>query len=133
MLKALKIFFLSFYTLGTFCLPMGNFSVLPNLSEMYSHCKTQEDKDMTPFDFVTDHLLNLDGMFDKHDNGDEQKPHTPLQTQNHSQITLFQFISPFTFKTATFKSIEPKEIIYSSENLSVSNYVSKVFHPPITA
>ncbi|MEH6763518.1 MAG: hypothetical protein V7655_03375 [Aequorivita antarctica] len=112
---------------------MGNFSVLANLCEMYSHCKTQEDKDMTPFDFVTDHLLNLDGMFDKHDNGDEQKPHNPLQTQNHSQITLFQFISPFTFKTATFKSIEPKEIIYSSENLSISNYVSKVFHPPITA
>jgi hypothetical protein len=132
-LKALKIFFIIFYTLGTFCLPMGNFSVLPDLPEMYSHCKGHEDKDMTPFDFVTDHLLNLDGMFDKHDNGDEQKPHIPLQTQNHSQITLFQFISPFTFKSSSFKSSEPKEIIYSSEKISVSNYTSKVFHPPILA
>ncbi len=133
MLKTLKILFLSFYTLGTFCLPMGNFSVLTDLPEMYSHCKAQEDKDMTPFDFVTDHLLNFDGIFDKHDNGDEQKPHTPLQTQNHIQITLYQFISPFTLKTTTFKNIEPKEIIYTSENLLVSNYTSKVFHPPITA
>ncbi|SRX52406.1 hypothetical protein AEQU1_00270 [Aequorivita sp. CIP111184] len=133
MLKVLKILFLSFYTLGTFCLPMGNFSILPDLPEMYSHCKTHEDKDMTPFDFVTDHLLNFDGIFDKHDNGDEQKPHTPLQTQNHSQITLFQFISPLTFKAAIFKNIEPKEIIYTSEDFLVSNYTSKVFHPPITA
>jgi hypothetical protein len=132
-LKTLKIFFISFYTLGTFCLPMGNFSVLPNLPEMYSHCRAQEDKDLTPFDFVTDHLLNFDGMFDKHDNGDEQKPHIPIQTQNHTQITLFQFISPFTFKPTTFKNIEPKEIIYSSENLLASNFTSKVFHPPIIA
>ncbi len=100
---------------------------------MYSHCRAQEDKDLTPFDFVTDHLLNFDGMFDKHDKGDEQKPHTPLQTQNHSQITLFQFISPFNFKTTTFQNIEPKEIIYSSENLLASNFTSKVFHPPIIA
>ena len=133
MLKTLKIFFIYFYTLGTFCLPMGNFAVLPDLPEMYSHCKTHEDKDMTAFDFVTDHLLNFDGMFDKHDNGDEQKPHTPFQTQNHLQITLFQFIRPFHLKTATFQNIEPKEIIYSSENLLVSDFISKVFHPPITA
>ena len=112
---------------------MGNFSILPDLPEMYSHCKTHEDKDMTPFDFVTDHLLDFDGMFDKHDKGDEQKPHTPSQTQKHSQITLFQFISPFSFKMTNFKNIELKEIIYSSENLLVSMYTSKVFHPPIIA
>ena len=112
---------------------MGSFSILPDLPKMYSNCKANEDKDMTPFDFVTDHLLNLDGILDKHDNGDEQKPHTPIQTQNHSQITLFQFISPFKFKMNLIKNIEPKKIIYSFETLSVSSYTSKVFHPPIIA
>ncbi len=112
---------------------MGNFSILTDHPEMYRHCKTKEDKDMSIFDFVTDHLLNLDGIFDKHDNGDEQKPHNPFQTQSHSQITLFHFIPTITFKTGILNNMEPKKIIYSPETLLVSHYTSKVFHPPITA
>ena len=47
---------------------MGDFSMLNELPEMYSHCKATEDKDMTPLDFITDHLVNIDGLFDKHEN-----------------------------------------------------------------
>ena len=50
--------------------------MLNEIPEMYHHCKSTEDKDMTPLDFITDHLVNIDGLFDKHENGDEQKPHT---------------------------------------------------------
>ena len=57
---------------------MGDFSMLNELPEMYSHCKATEDKDMTPLDFITDHLVNIDGLFDKHENGDKQKPHSPF-------------------------------------------------------
>ena len=56
---------------------------------MYQHCKATEDKDMTPLDFITDHLINIDGIFDKHDNGDEQKPHTPIQLHRTLAQTIF--------------------------------------------
>ena len=32
---------------------------------------------MTAFDFITDHLLNIDCLFDAHNKDDEQKPHQP--------------------------------------------------------
>ena len=44
---------------------------------------------MTPFDFIKDHLINIDGLFDKHEDGDDQKPHSPIQFHNqHSQTTF---------------------------------------------
>ena len=55
------------YSIGTFFLPMSNFSILSNLPKMYEHCKETEDKDMTVIDFITDHLLNIDSVFDKHE------------------------------------------------------------------
>lgn len=73
--KALSLFLLALYSFGTFCLPMGDFFMLKDISEMYRFCKANEDKDMTPLDFITDHLVNIDGLFDQHANGDEQKPH----------------------------------------------------------
>ena len=62
MIKAINIFLLAFYSFGILCLPMGDFSALQDLPEMYQHCQATEDKDMTPLDFVTDHLINIDGL-----------------------------------------------------------------------
>ena len=58
-------------------MPMGDFSSITDLPAMYRNCKATEDKDMTPLDFITDHLVDIDCIFDAHENGDEQKPHTP--------------------------------------------------------
>ena len=80
---------MTYYFFETFCLPQGDFSVIADLPKMYQHCKATEDKDMTPFDFIKDHLINIDGLFDKHEDGDDQKPHSPIQFHNqHSQTTF---------------------------------------------
>lgn len=75
MKKSIGIFILIYYSIGSLILPLADFSTISYLPEMYAHCKATEDKDMTIVDFVTDHLINIDGIFDKHDHGDEQKPH----------------------------------------------------------
>lgn len=130
MAKTIHIILFFYYSLGTICLPMGNFSAIAELPEMYRHCKATEDKDMTPFDFITDHLINIDGLFDKHDNGDEQKPHQPIQNEHYSQLIAFQFVSAFTFCATNFfveKNINP----IRSDNFIPSDYISKIFRPPI--
>lgn len=108
---------------------MGDFSVLQDLPEIYRNCKATEDKDMTPLDFITDHLVNIDGLFDKHDNGDEQKPHQPKQTQHQGQPTAF-FITNFSFN---IKQVMPMQVnpVFSSDHFLQSDYISKIFRPPI--
>lgn len=122
---------LFYYSLGTLCLPMGDFSILPNLPKMYQHCKATEDSDMTPLDFVTDHLINVDGIFDNHDNGDNQKPHQPFHYQN---LTLQLFIpdfQEFTIYTSHLISSDKKSVIAASDSDLTSNYISHTFRPPI--
>ena len=108
---------------------MGDFATLQDLPDMYRHCKATEDKDMGPIDFITDHLVNIDGLFDKHDNGDEQKPHEPTHTQNQEQSTVF-CVSDFTFSLKQFHPIEVKPSI-SSDKFLPSDYISEVFRPPV--
>ena len=96
---------------------------------MYRHCKATEDKDMTPLDFITDHLVNIDGIFDKHDNGDEQKSHEPKQSEQQGQPTTF-VITCFAFSLKQFQPVQVNPSILS-DNLLLSNYISEVFRPPI--
>lgn len=105
--------------------------MLNDLPEMYRHCKAIEDKDMTPLDFITDHLINIDGIFDKHENGDEQKPHTPIQNHHHGQTTV-SFITYLAFTIIPFHSTETKQLI-PSDNFLVSEYIKTIFKPPIVA
>ena len=84
---------------------------------------------MTPFDFFTDHLVNIDGVFDKHENGDEQKPHTPTPTQFHGQMQI-PLTTYFTFSIITFHPTEVKPTIPIVNSIQ-SNYISKILRPPI--
>ena len=131
MVKSLKILFLIYYSFGALCLPMSNFSVLPDLPEMYHHCKVYEDPDMNFFDFITDHVLNIDGIFDKHGNGDEQKPHSPIQNKHNVQVYLYQNTCPYSIKTTVSCFFETRKTIFETHNLTISNYISEVFRPPI--
>jgi len=99
----LSKFLITFYSLGTIFFPMSDFSIIENLPKMYEHCKATEDKDMTALDFVTDHLINIDSLFDNHDNGDEQKPHKSNDyTIHHSITSFYQEIKNIDFKSITF-------------------------------
>lgn len=108
---------------------MGDFSTLIDLPGMYRHCKATEDKDMTPFDFITDHLINIDGLFDKHNNGDEQKPHSPVPAQHHGQQTV-SFITYFTFCSIPYYFTDENPPV-ESDNFLSSDYTSRIFRPPI--
>ena len=124
-----SILLLSYYLFGTLCLPHGDFSAIADLPAMYQHCKASEDKDMTPIDFLTDHLINIDSLFDKRENGDEQKPHSPIQFHHVYSLSSFvtkqfeiDFIKPYFFKS-NFS-------IYT-DRLYFSGYSTFVFRPPI--
>lgn len=118
-----------FYLFGSLCLPMGNFSFLSSLPEMYRHCKTYEDKDMNAIDFITDHLINIDGIFDKHDHGDNQKPHNFPATH----IVMFSPVF-YAFVSSEFEMDNPfvfqRTITYLYKDNYIFSFVSFVFHPP---
>ena len=126
-------FLITFYSLGTIFFPMSDFSIIGNLPKMYDHCKATEDKDMTPLDFLTDHLINVDSLFDKHDNGDTQKPHKSNDYPFHHSITTFyQEIKVIEFKTPRL-SISTKVLNFNYKNsLYLHNPIFSIFRPPIT-
>ncbi len=132
MKNILQLFLITFYSLGTIFLPMGNFSVIGDLPKMYAHCKATEDKDMTALDFVTDHLINIDSLFDKHDNGDEQKPHKGIDiTIHHITNIFFQEIKNIEFKSNKI-SISNTVLIPDYENsIYFHNPIFSIFRPPI--
>lgn len=123
------IFILIYYCLGTFLLPQGNFATLQDIPEMYLHCKATEHHDMTPFDFITDHLINIDGLFDKHEQGDEQRPHRPIQLHHIGQPSFTVITS---IKVITVPLIASKENIPTLLNQTLSSgFIQGIFHPPI--
>ncbi|CAN5430587.1 hypothetical protein BH11BAC2_BH11BAC2_17370 [soil metagenome] len=125
----IALIILSYFSFGTFCLPNGDFAAIDELPEMYNHCKAFEDNDMTPFDFITDHLINIDCLFDNHDNGDQQKPHSPF-TFHH--ITPQLFFTYLQFQWSTVYVVHPLlENNYSADNILVLDFFSKILRPPI--
>ena len=112
---------------------MSDFSVIGNLPKMYAHCKATEDKDMTPFDFVTDHLINIDSLFDKHENGDEQKPHkSSYYTLHHTATSFYQEFKSIEFKRLSFEIPASLLLPSSTDSLYFHNYIFFIFRPPIS-
>ncbi|OJW81790.1 MAG: hypothetical protein BGO69_14890 [Bacteroidetes bacterium 46-16] len=107
---------------------MGNFSMLKALPDMYRICKATEDKDMSPLDFITDHLINIDGLFDKHTNGDEQKPHQNSQSMHQLQQPGY-FITYCTYSVQCFYTVAVEPLL-ETVKFAPMNYVSDVFRPP---
>jgi hypothetical protein len=128
-MKQLVLTFLCFYYFsGTFFLPEGDFSAMTELSEMYHHCQATEDKDMNPLDFITDHLFNIDSVFDAHEGNDDQKPH---HYTLHSHIVSFISREIYLCLPPIFQDLEDRPIfIYTSPYIS-TDYVCRVFRPPI--
>lgn len=132
MKNAFKIVIFLYYSLGTLFLPMGDFSTLQDIPKMYNSCKEHEHQDMTPLDFITDHLINIDGIFDEHINGDAQKPHKHFHFKHSNALLLFMHeIKTFEFKPSTIK-IE-SEIVISNYKKSIYsfNHSFSIFRPPI--
>ena len=128
MKKAGLIFIAIYYLLGNLILPMGDFSTIAEIPAMYQHCKVTEDKDLTAFDFITDHLVNIDGLFDDHAHGDPQKPHTPFPF--HYQFTNIFLPTQFVAAPASSVNFISKENIYTDDFIS-DGCTSQLLRPPI--
>lgn len=83
MLRALAVLHLLMYTTGVLLFG-GDLHKVADLRADFAHCKATEDKDLTWSDFITDHLVNFDALVDAHGEGDEQRPHHPLDNGHHT-------------------------------------------------
>ncbi len=132
MRKYFFILYACFYYAGTICLPMGDFSAMTTLPDMYRHCKEFEDKDMTAIDFISDHLINIDCIFDKHENGDEQKPHQPPANRlNFNNIVFYTFTEIKKISASDYNISHKYFDDYSNHYRFLLIYA--VFHPPQNA
>ena len=71
LITALVLFY---YVAGTLVFPLGDFSYLRDLPQMYARC-AQEDPDIDLGDFIVEHLLNIQDD-DEHEAG--ERPHQPV-------------------------------------------------------
>lgn len=84
---------------------------------------------MTPIDFITDHLINIDGAFDSHDHGDEQKPHTPISSHHPSPIKT-NYIPAYSIHIAMPRTLDLNPINYNN-SVVISDYNGDILRPPI--
>jgi len=129
MKKIIGIIVLMYYSIGALILPLSDFSIIPDLPEMYSHCKTSEDKDMTMIDFITDHLVNIDGLFDKHDCGDEQKQHKPFEHKVNIASNFIAII--YTSEISIPQKIIDNNIVTYNQ-IYQYDFVESFLRPPIS-
>lgn len=113
---------------------MGDISTLIHLPDMYSHCKTTEDPNLDLADFVAEHLMNLDGIFEAHESKEiEDKPH---QTTNSISYKTTTEIAPkiivLEFKTnPVFDYSNQKETPFFKNKIYFYNPYFSIFRPPI--
>jgi hypothetical protein len=123
--------FVFYWAFGMFLLPMGDFAALNNLPEQYRHCKETEDKDMTLVDFITDHLINIDAAFDKHDNGDKQKPHNNNNYTHHHSFVALAVTAQIHFSIKPIFDYSKIAYNFSKKNNYTFHFNSSIFHPPL--
>ena len=129
MIKFSAILLTAYFFAGTLFLPEGDFSTLSQLPKMYQHCKATEDPDMDVPDFITEHLLEVDGLLGHEEQDAKEKPHQPIQF--HHQLTQFNFVSTelkFEFKQPSVKKTTTSVV---ANNIYLSDYAGSVFRPPI--
>jgi hypothetical protein len=101
---------------------------MPALPDVYRHCQANEDRDMTAWDFITDHLVNIDRLADKHSPGDHQKPHHPKQVSHGCQQQIF--VNPL-FRISLRLNFFERVCAWSlPEPVLLSGFPSGIFHPP---
>jgi hypothetical protein len=127
--RLISFLLLTIAMIGALLLPGGDASLLRDLPAMYAHCKATEDKDLTPLDFITDHLTCFDALLDTHPPGDEQRPHAPAPT-NRPHVPMP--VEAFLHRTQV---PVPPNLPSGGSVASTSPYsylfCSQVFRPPL--
>ncbi|MFM2225480.1 MAG: hypothetical protein RJA07_1682 [Bacteroidota bacterium] len=127
MAKFFACIVLAYHLFGNLCLPMGDYSMLADLPKMYQHCKATEDAELDVFDFITDHLLNFDTVFEIHEDGEKPHQTNPI---NHS-IQQLNFHTPVLFFSFSIKKSVPIVQSIFIDNFTTTDFLIKIFRPPI--
>jgi hypothetical protein len=112
------------FLVSTVSVPKADFSLITQLPALH-HCKATEDPD-----FITDHLLNSDGLFGQHVSTDNQKRHQPFQFHRVRDANTFvgaslqMNINEPLLQLNDFKFIKDTDVH--------SGYIAHIFHPPAT-
>ncbi len=131
-MRYVAIILILLQSISTLLQPICNTRVL-NLREMYQHCSL-EDPDITPLDFVFEHLLNLEGIvdcFEGKNESDEAEHQIPQTTEFSLQIAvvLSQTIQ-IDFKPRNSFSTRIKYPTGRRDFCS-SNFYADLLRPPI--
>jgi hypothetical protein len=109
--------------------PMGNPASM-NFREMYQQCSI-EDHDITPLDFVFEHLLNFECVINYFE-GENEEEHQPFQTIESSTPIAVTIPKPVCINFSQ-QSYCPDRAIYAVHNTGFrsSDFNADIFHPPI--
>lgn len=130
MIKSTIALFLAFYFLvGSTILPLGDFSLMGDLSGMYkSYCQiTAEKPDI--FDFIGDYVMGGKYIFGHNKHDAPLKSDGSSQYQHQATSFLYYNVSRYqihqTQEILIAKPIEKDDLLFSF------NYTSKSLRPPI--
>lgn len=134
MKRAAVILFLSFYLLGTFILPLGDFSAIKDLPDMYRHCRDTEDKDLTIWEFFTEHVSGIGTLIEGVEHEDEpdedgDKPHVPISVHYQQQIQVAQQLLETRIEKPL--AVDKTPLPPYTASIYISGYSASVFRPPM--
>jgi hypothetical protein len=110
---------------------MCDFSMVKELPKMYQHCKETEDPNLTVLDFFTEHLIDIDEIFEGHEEDKSEKPH---QSQiNQIATYCVQIATPQqTLSTLrTHCECIPQKKYSNYQNTYSFIFSGEILHPPI--
>lgn len=113
----------------------GGYMQYCNLEEQYEQC-SREDHDITPLDFVFEHLLNLESIVNliegEHEYAGTDEPHMPFQTPESSPSVFLAL--PATYPDAITPFLFPHEGVnypIAGNNCFLSGFCADILRPPI--
>lgn len=116
------------FFISTVSVPESDFTLMAQLPALYHHCMETEDKNMNFIDFITDHLINADGVFNTHDAGDGQKPHRPFAFGHLQHMVAYEPV--YSNVNIAIPSFQHASIYLLRAACVHSDYISYMFHPP---
>lgn len=109
--------------------PLGNTSSF-DLREMYEQC-SHEDADITPLDFVFEHLLNFE-LIIHYFEGEKEEEHQPLHSAGaliDISVVLPQAVSFAMHQHVVYYN--SKTFVITDTNFHSSSFFADILRPPI--
>ncbi|MBL7712299.1 MAG: hypothetical protein JNL13_07550 [Chitinophagaceae bacterium] len=109
-----------------------------DLYSMYAQC-SNEDHDITPLDFVFEHLLNLESIVNlfegEHEYHMGDHPHEPMQSAQSSVQVQLALPNHIDFEVHASQAVYPESITHTMryDAFYVHSFYADVFRPPIAA